>query len=229
MLSEPAFTCSHQPLQPAAQSEDGSAPRPPQMGNMMIDSVDRIDLPKLRRSHPALYRIAKNYLGPDGSIHPKGLPADIKDRLDGWLVINYESTARTYGFGVEPQQPAPPPQQQPQQPEKTTANIVVVPESISKEQAAYLERWVAAKKGQPLPPAAQPVAQQPVVTAPPAPVVTTPAPPAVRYLPTGEPELPLSASVGEMRAASKEQLQDLSRRRGEGRLPRSSGWHGATF
>jgi hypothetical protein len=56
-----------------------------------------------------------------------------------------------------------------------------------------------------------------VVTAPPPPVVTAPPPPQVRRLPNGEPELALDASVVEMRAASKIQLQDLSRRRGEGR------------
>jgi len=129
----------------------------------------------------------------------------------------------TRGFGVQPKQqqpspkPAPPPQPQ---------------EWVSKEQEEYVKRWAAAKAGNPLPPTqpARPVAQvQLVITPPPQPVVTTPPPPAVRFLPNGEQELSLGASVAEMRAASKTQLQVLSRRRGEGRQPRSSGWHGATF
>ncbi len=50
---------------------------------------------------------------------------------------------------------------------------------------------------------------------------TPPPPPAepVRLLDNGQPELPLNASFAQMRAASKDQLQDLSRRRGEGRQP----------
>jgi hypothetical protein len=109
-----------------------------------------------------------------------------------------------------------------------------------KAQTEYVERWVAARK------AAKPEPQQfnermaalaksereriqreRAEAA--AHVTTPPPPPAVRLLSNGEPELPLNASVAEMRAASKTQLQDLSRRRGEGRQPRSSGWHGAKF
>jgi hypothetical protein len=55
------------------------------------------------------------------------------------------------------------------------------------------------------------------------PATPAPAPPSaesVRLLPNGEPELQLNASVAEMRAGSKTQLQDLSRRRGEGRQSR---------
>jgi len=43
---------------------------------------------------------------------------------------------------------------------------------------------------------------------------------AIRVLPTGEVELPLDASESQMRAANKNQLLDLSRRRGEGRQPK---------
>jgi hypothetical protein len=47
----------------------------------------------------------------------------------------------------------------------------------------------------------------------------TPAP-VTRSLPNGEVELPLNASEGQMRAASIEQLKDLSRRRNEGKQKR---------
>jgi hypothetical protein len=52
-----------------------------------------------------------------------------------------------------------------------------------------------------------------------APISLRPPAEPVRLLPNGQPELPLNASEAKMRAASKEQLQDLSRRRGEGRQP----------
>jgi len=52
--------------------------------------------------------------------------------------------------------------------------------------------------------------------------------PSVGKLPSGEPQLPLNASEYEMRHASKEQLQDLSARKGEGRS-RSTGSFGSKF
>jgi hypothetical protein len=45
---------------------------------------------------------------------------------------------------------------------------------------------------------------------------------------TNERQLPIDASVSEMRRASKAQLQDLSKRRGEGQHSKN-GWHGSNF
>ncbi len=204
---------------------------------MMIDTVDKIDLPKLLRTYPLLYKITKDFLGPDGSI-PKDLPADIKDRLDGWLVINYSGT-RTHGFGVQPQQPEPPKVQQPE-PQQPL-------QSVSKEQAEYLKRWLPGRKGglttserEQREAAAKPITPPP----PPQPVVTVPPPPpAVRYLPTGEPELALDATNADLHRSSKEQVQDwIERKRQEPQQPAPPvvvptsqrvqarrGWHGSKF
>jgi hypothetical protein len=54
----------------------------------------------------------------------------------------------------------------------------------------------------------------------PPPVVEEP----VRYLESGEPELSLDAGESEMRAASIQQLRDLSRRRNEGKQTWRQGW-----
>ena len=174
-----------------------------------LDKTEKIDLPKLRRSYPALYRESKNYLGPDGSVHLKGLPADIKEKLEGWLVINYapQQSQRTHGFGVQSQQqPSPQPQQPPQPAPPQQPDL----EQPVRSHAGSLDEWIRSRsKARSVPQPARPVA--------PAPVVTASLPPPVRRLSNGEPELALDASVVEMRAASKIQLQDLSRRRGEGR------------
>jgi hypothetical protein len=57
----------------------------------------------------------------------------------------------------------------------------------------------------------------------------TPTPAPVRLLDTGEPELPLDAGESQMRAASKTQLQDLSKRRGEGKQTWRQGWTGTNL
>jgi hypothetical protein len=62
-----------------------------------------------------------------------------------------------------------------------------------------------------------------------APAPPAPTPPPIRYLDTGEPELPLDAGEVQMRAASVAQLKDLSKRRGEGRQTWRKGWTGANL
>ncbi len=173
-----------------------------------LKATSRIDLNKLK-TYSALYEIAHWYIGPNGEVDADKIPKDIAERLDGWLVINYSGTPqpqqRTHGFGVQPQQsqPAPPQQHDLEQPVRSHAGT--------------LDEWIRSRsRARSAPQPARPVAPvQPVVQL--APVVTTPPPPQVRRLSNGEPELALNASVVEMRAASKIQLQDLSRRRGEGR------------
>jgi hypothetical protein len=59
----------------------------------------------------------------------------------------------------------------------------------------------------------------------PPPVVEEP----VRYLANGERELDINAGDSEMRAASVQQLRDLSRRRNEGKQTWRTGWVGAAF
>jgi hypothetical protein len=75
-------------------------------------------------------------------------------------------------------------------------------------------QWKSDEKPAPAPPAAVPAAQPP---APPASL-------AVRKLKNGEDELPLDADVFTMKRASKEQLLDLSKRRGEGQKQFRQGW-----
>jgi hypothetical protein len=213
-----------------------------------LKATSKIDIPKLKQT-PWLYNVVHYYLGTDGEVDLQKIPIDIAVRLDAWLELNGPGIAKQPKHQEQPKQEekseperfreetAALMQRESKrlQTERdlkaalarlqqyadeqgladTEENVALVTNWIDKTVKGYWSEkavdvaidilgprgkniltWVKVKSAPSLPPAEP-----------------------VRLLDNGQPELPLNATDSQMYSASKEQLRDLSKRRGEGRQP----------
>jgi hypothetical protein len=211
-----------------------------------LKATSKIDIEKLKQT-PWLYNVVKYYLPDDGTVDVQKIPIDIAARLDAWLILNGPGVAQKPPQPPEKSEKSEPEKfreetkkliesesKRLQTERDYKAAIARLQQYIDEQGLADTEEsfssvkgwidetvkgywsekavdvaidilgsrgknvltWVKVKSAPSLPP-------------------TKP----VRLLDNGQPELPLNATDSQMYSASKEQLQDLSRRRGEGRQP----------
>jgi hypothetical protein len=208
-----------------------------------LKATSKIDIEKLKQT-PWLYNVVKYYLPDDGTVDVQKIPIDIAARLDAWLILNGPGVAQKPPQPTEKSEPEKFREETKKLIESESkrlqterdykAAIARLQQYIDEQGLADTEESLSLVQGwinetvkgywsekavdvaiDILGPRGKNVLTWVKVKSVPS---LPPAEP-VRLLDNGQPELPLDAGESQMYSASKEQLRDLSKRRGEGRQP----------